>query len=89
MDTSSIIHRPSSVVRFTNQMECYTVYGKGPVFLRWLREELGDEIFFRALRAYYQRHRYGVATTQDVLQAFEEASGRSLGEMFREWVTTR
>jgi aminopeptidase N len=66
---------------------CYrTIYGKGPVFLRTLREELGDEAFLKALQIYYQRHRYGVATTQDVQQAFEQASGRDLGALFREWV---
>lgn len=63
-----------------------TIYGKGPVFLRKLREELGDDVFFKALQIYYQRHRYGVATTDDVRQAFEQASRRDLGQLFQEWV---
>jgi hypothetical protein len=64
-----------------------TVYGKGAVFLRTLRKELGDETFFKALQAYYRRHRYRVATTRDVQLAFEEVSGRDLGALFRRWVT--
>jgi aminopeptidase N len=64
-----------------------TVYGKGAVFLRTLREEIGDEAFFAGLRDYYTRHRYGVATTGDLQQAFERASGRDLGALFRRWVT--
>jgi aminopeptidase N len=63
-----------------------TVYGKGAVFLRRLREQLGDDIFFKALHAYYRQHRYGVATTTDALRAFEEASGRSLEDLLRGWV---
>lgn len=64
-----------------------TVYGKGAVFLQTLRKEIGDDSFFRALQTYFQNRRYQVATTQDVQQAFEQASGRSLGELFRVWVT--
>jgi hypothetical protein len=63
-----------------------TVYGKGSVFLRTLREELGDDIFFKALQMYYQRHRYGIAMTEDVQRAFEDASGRDLDSYFRIWV---
>ena len=63
-----------------------TVYGKGPFFLRTLREELGDAAFFAALQAYYQRHRYGIATASDVRQAFNDASGRNLDDLFRSWV---
>jgi hypothetical protein len=63
-----------------------TVYGKGPVFLRALRHELGDDTFFKGLQLYYARHRYGVATTADALRAFEDASGRDLGDLFRTWV---
>jgi aminopeptidase N len=62
-----------------------TIYGKGPVFLRTLREELGDDIFFKALQLYYRRHRYGIATTENVQQAFEDASGRDLDNLFRAW----
>jgi hypothetical protein len=63
-----------------------TVYGKGPVFLRTLRDQLGDAAFFKALQAYYQQHRYGVATSQDLRQAFEQAAGRDLGALFQQWV---
>lgn len=64
-----------------------TVYGKGAFFLRLLRETVGDEAFFRALQTYYQRHRYGVGTTSDIQQAFENASGQDLAPLFQEWVT--
>jgi aminopeptidase N len=63
-----------------------TVYGKGAVFLRTLREDLGDDAFFRALQSYYGRHRYEVGTTASVRRAFEEASGRDLAGLFRAWI---
>jgi aminopeptidase N len=63
-----------------------TIYGKGAVFLQTLREQLGDDNFFKGLQLYYHRHRYGVATTRDVQRAFEDASGRDLDELFRAWV---
>src|SRR4051812_16741952 len=76
-----------SITAYPNFSVYYrTIYGKGPVFLRMLREELGDEIFFKALQVYYRRHRYGIATTKDVQQAFEDASGRDLDRLFRGWL---
>jgi len=64
-----------------------TIYGKGAVFLGTLREQLGDEAFFKGLQVYYQSRRYRVATTEDIQQAFEQASGRDLGAIFEGWVT--
>jgi hypothetical protein len=63
-----------------------TVYGRGAVFLRTLRHDLGDEIFFAALRDYYAQNRYGIATTAALRQTFERASGRDLGTLFAGWV---
>lgn len=65
-----------------------TVYGKGPVFLRTLRDQIGDEAFFGALGSYYQAHHFGIATTRDLQRAFESTSGRDLGALFRQWVGT-
>ena len=63
-----------------------TVYGKGAVFLHTLRAQLGDDVFFGALRLYYQRRRYQVGTTQDMLDAFEAASRQDLKPLFQQWL---
>lgn len=77
-----------SVYAYPNFNTYYqTVYGKGAFFLDTLRTRIGDRAFFAGLQTYYQRHRYGVATTYDLQQAFEEASGQSLDDLFRLWVT--
>jgi aminopeptidase N len=62
------------------------VYQKGAYVLHLLREELGDDAFWRGLRAYTRAHDLGSVTTADFRAAMEAASGRELGSFFREWV---
>ena len=61
-------------------------YQKGGLVLHMLRAELGDSAFFAGLRRYYAAHRHGNALTQDLQRAFEEASGRTLGWFFDQWL---
>ena len=61
-------------------------YAKGGWVLHMLRGLVGDETFFRSIRAYYARHAYGTALTADLQHAFEEVSGRSLDWFFQQWV---
>ena len=63
-----------------------TVYGKGPVFLRTLREQLGDAAFFGGLQRYYQGQRYRVGSTRALREAWEAASGQDLRAIFLQWV---
>ncbi len=76
----SIIDYPNFDIYFL------TVYGKGAVFLKTLRNDLGDAAFFAALQEYYRTNRYGIAKPQDIQQAFEHASGRNLQPVFANWV---
>jgi aminopeptidase N len=62
------------------------VYSKGALFFKALREKIGDEAFFRALQAYYQTYQYRIARPDDLLNTFEESSGRSLEELYNEWL---
>ncbi|HVS83276.1 MAG TPA: M1 family metallopeptidase [Pyrinomonadaceae bacterium] len=61
-------------------------YQKGAWVLHMLRKRLGDEVFFRALRAYYNAHAQANATTEDLRDALEKASGQNLHEFFARWV---
>ncbi len=61
-------------------------YEKGAWVLHMLRERLGDDAFFRGLRAYYLDHREGNATTEDLRAALERASKTNLGEFFARWI---
>ena len=64
----------------------FTTYNKGGAVLHTLREEIGDEAFWKAVKIYLDRHRYGSVTTPDLRAAMEEASGRDLKWFFDQWV---
>ena len=61
-------------------------YEKGSWVLHMLRMRLGDESFFRGLRAYYNEHREGNASTDDLRAALERESKTNLREFFTRWV---
>ena len=61
-------------------------YPKGGWVLHMLRGTLGDDTFFRAIRAYYTEFAYGNALTNDLRRVFEEVSGQELGWFFDQWV---
>ncbi len=60
-------------------------YEGGSVRLHHLRAWLGDEAFFRGVRAYLGAHRGGSVVTDDLRVALEGASGRDLREHFERW----
>ena len=64
-------------------------YNKGGWVLHMLRGVVGDDVFFRAIRAYYERHAFGNALTDDLQRAFEEAAGTgetNLDWFFDQWI---
>jgi hypothetical protein len=64
----------------------YVVYSKGALFFHALRQEIGDQAFFTALRNYYQEYQFRVASGDALLKIFEQAAGRPLGDFFRKWL---
>jgi aminopeptidase N len=62
-------------------------YAKGGWVLHMLRQQVGDEAFFKAIKAYYRAHATGSATTADLRMAMEEASGQDLKGFFAQWLT--
>jgi len=65
------------------------VYAKGPAVLRQAEFYLGEAVFRRAVRDFVQRHAYAAASWQDLVRAFERASGRKLGRWADAWVQRR
>ena len=61
-------------------------YQKGAFVLHMLRGVMGDEVFWRGIRAYYAEFSSRNATTADFRRAMEEASGRDLTRFFRQWL---
>jgi len=61
-------------------------YQKGAWVLHMLRSSLGDETFFRGIRAYYNAHKNATASTEDLRAALEKVSGQKLKEFFGRWI---
>ena len=62
------------------------LYHKGAWVLHLLCEEMGADAFWRGFEAYTREHWQGSATSEDLRQAMEHASGRSLAAFFETWV---
>jgi aminopeptidase N len=62
-------------------------YEKGAWVLYMLHQQLGDSAFFRGLRSYYAKYRDSTALSDDLRRELEQASGRSLGQFFDQWLT--
>jgi aminopeptidase N len=65
------------------------VYQKGALVLHELRELLGDEPFWTAVRAYTREQAGHDVTSPDLQRVFEASSGRNLSTFFAEWVYPR
>ncbi len=62
------------------------VYGRGPVFVQALAEEMGQEDFDAFLRAYYQAQKWDIAQGEDFRNMAEQQCGCDLEQLFVDWV---
>lgn len=62
------------------------VYEKAGWVLHMLRRELGDELFWRGVRAYLEAHGNRPVETNDLLRVFEGVSGKGLEAFFDQWL---
>jgi aminopeptidase N len=63
-----------------------SVYERGAWVLEALRLQVGDDTFFRILRTYYDRYKYGNASTDDFIAVAKEVSGQDLKRVFDDWL---
>ncbi len=82
-DTTPMVHKG-----YSNPMQQFSfrAYPKGSWILHMLRSELGEELYRKCVKTYLERHQYKTAVTQDLVEIFEELSGRSLSQFFDQWV---
>lgn len=62
------------------------VYDKAGWVLRMLREQLGDDAFFRAIKHYLESYRLQDVVTADLVKAVEESSGANVDQFFDQWI---
>ena len=75
--------RPQSYVEIRN-FYTMTVYEKGAEVVRMQHTLLGEEKFQAGMRLYFQRHDGQAVTTDDFVQAMQDASGVDLAQ-FKRW----
>ena len=61
-------------------------YQKGAWVLHMLRSQLGDDVFFRGIKNYYESHKNSTASSEDLRTALEKVSGKNLRSFFARWV---
>lgn len=84
---------PSSVVDITisdpKKVLSRNTYQKGGWVLNMLRHQLGNEVFWKGIRAYYKKYQDSNAMSSDFEQVMEEASGEDLDEFFDQWLNKK
>lgn len=61
-------------------------YSKGALFMVHLREMLGEDVFWKGLRSFTQKHAGETVVSHDFQVAMEKASGKDLSIVFDDWV---
>jgi len=61
-------------------------YQKGAWVLHMLRHELGDDIFWKGIRSFYEVYKNKNALTDDFKRVMEAVSGKNLGGFFHQWL---
>jgi len=59
------------------------IYGRSPLFIRELESHLDIEAF---LRAYYEHHKWSIATTDSFLDLAQQFAEENLSNLFDSWV---
>lgn len=63
-------------------------YQKGGWILHMLRRQLGDSVFKKSVRKYYETYAGKNADTKDLQRIFETVSGKNLEQFFKQWLYT-
>jgi len=61
-------------------------YEKGGWFLHMLRIKLGDKLFFKSIRTYYNTFKFKNADTRDFKRVVEQVSDKHLTPFFNQWL---
>ena len=70
----------------TDDMFDDRVYKRGALTLHALRGTVGDDAFWRTLRAWVAEHRHGSVTTADLVDIATRESGEDLVDLFAAWL---
>jgi len=77
----------TTITDFLKLLNAYS-YQKGAWVLHMLRQDVGEEDFWKGIRLYYERFRNGNALTNDFVNVMEEVTGNDLDAFFDQWLYT-
>lgn len=63
------------------------VYGKGPLFFQAVRDQIGDDLFFKALQTYYQQYKFRLAAPENLIEIFTQIGGQDITPLYQKWIT--
>jgi aminopeptidase N len=70
----------------TQEMLNTNAYQKGAWVLHMLREQVGKELFWKAIRSYYEAYKFSNATSKDFIYVFEQVTHRGFTQFYEEWI---
>ncbi len=87
-EDSGRYRRPIVTHVYREAIELYDrhLYEKGSCVYHMMRAELGDELFFKAVRTFVNDNAHKTVETIDLLRAVEQATGRNLNFLFDQYV---
>jgi aminopeptidase N len=88
IEFNKTVHRPVVDTTATDYMQLLNAnsYEKGGWVLHMLHRQLGDTIFWKAIRTYYNTYSGKNASTDDLRRIFENVSGKDLKRFFQQWL---
>lgn len=70
----------------TQDMLNTNAYQKGAWILHMLREQVGKELFWKAIARYYDTYKYQHATSKDFIYVFEQVTDMDITRYYEEWI---
>ncbi len=64
-------------------------YGKGALFFHMLKNQVGEEIFYKALRKLIEENRFTRTSWDGILKSFESTSDADLEWFFDQWLSRK
>jgi aminopeptidase N len=73
---------------FEDEFASSNVYYSGAVMLHQIRQRIGDEAFFDALKAWPAEHEFGNANRDEFVAWISDRTGTDLGPLIDAWLTS-
>ncbi|HEU0165820.1 MAG TPA: M1 family aminopeptidase, partial [Thermomicrobiales bacterium] len=83
-----IVDTPTDAFDTTNDY-VWAAYSKAPVGFDAIYNQIGEQAFVAGLADYLKENAFGIAQPDDMLAAFEEASGQDLTALWKHWFDER